>query len=121
MKTKKFKDGSELKIGETPQDRDQLNKEFPTPYWANKVHELHEELAKLDPDIRVELVVIPEDSADGKKIEITTTLYCRDFSFSPPRLTQWRLKDEHKHDDFVTTAAAKLVAYWQRRRATARG
>ncbi len=108
MKTLELKDGSQLNIGESPEDNEKLISECPNPFYANKTRELTAELKALDPDLTVELLLEPGDVA---------IVYVRDTSIFPPRVQSWKLTRKHMgFDRWAQDYAQHLMQFWTRAR-----
>jgi hypothetical protein len=117
VKITTYADGSELKVSETPEDEEQLMLEFPNPFLANRTRQIRAELLKLDPDLTVELVMVPRLDAATGKVQAPCVIYCRDMSLFPPRLVQTILKEEDmQYDSCAQLYAKRLFDYWTRKR-----
>lgn len=111
MKTTVFNDGSVLEISESTEDNDSLYRTFSNPFLAKRSDEIASIVCKQDPHLQIELHTSPvTETTEG-------ILFCRDYSFSPPRVRQWKVTNKDaKYDNFVPGMATMILNYWQCRR-----
>jgi hypothetical protein len=106
MKTTVFSDGSVLETSESPEDDDLLRRTFSNPFLAKRSDEIAAIVCKQDRHLQIELHTSPAtETTEG-------ILFCRDYSFSPPRVRQWKVTNKDaKCDNFVSGMATMILNY----------